>query len=336
MIIFNDRQKDSLKEFGILIPISDSKSRKAIEYLVNQAGLKKSREKWLVTGINEKITKEDLLRSHSEEYINNLYSDKLKNEIIRTYELVDKYGNYHRYDPDLATLPFSFLRENVLNKVAGTVQCLRTALKCGFCFYFGGGMHHAKFGYGEGFCLVNDIVIALRKLQYEGLIRTAWLIDVDAHKGDGTAYLLKDDTTIVNLSIHMAKGWPLDGDEYIDGKLNPSFVPSKIEIPVEKGADSFYNEKLKKGLEELRSYPVPEVALVVLGSDPFEEDELSSSQGLKLTLAQMKERDLLIYNFLKELGIPQAHLMAGGYGENSWKVYAQFLEYVLNDRHMDS
>ena len=86
---------------------------------------------------------------------------------------------------------------------------------------------------------------------------------------------------------------------------------------------------VKRLLERLSA--APDLAVVVCGADPYEKDELPSTTDLKLTLAQMKERDLLVYGFLKERKIPQAYLMAGGYGESSWKVYAQFLEWALSD-----
>lgn len=193
-------------------------------------------------------------------------------------------------------------------------------------------MHHAKLDYGEGFCVVNDLVISIRKLQAEKKIGTVWIIDVDAHKGDGTASLTKDDESIFTLSIHMAKSWPLDGQEFINGKPNPSFIPSDMDIPVEEGEDGLYVQKLREGLEKLKTFKKPDIALVVDGSDPFEEDELPSTKGLKLSLEQMKERDISVYNFLKSQNIPGAYVMAGGYGENSWKVYAQFLEHVLLER----
>jgi acetoin utilization deacetylase AcuC-like enzyme len=108
-------------------------------------------------------------------------------------------------------------------------------------------MHHAQKEHGAGFCMVNDLVIALRRLQSEGRIRTAWVIDVDAHKGDGTAAITAEDDSIATLSIHMARGWPLDQPEYdAAGRFNPSFVPSTIDIPIEPGR-SLYNQQLRMG-----------------------------------------------------------------------------------------
>jgi acetoin utilization deacetylase AcuC-like enzyme len=229
-------------------------------------------------------------------------------------------------------LPLTQLFDRILFKVAGTVQCCRIALENDFCFSFGGGMHHAKRDYGAGFCLLNDVVIAVRKLQSEKRIRTAWVIDLDAHKGDGTAALTQEDSSITTLSIHMAGGWPLDGPKYDnEGNLNPSFIPSDIDIPVGAGEDDLYVSKLEAGLRKLDNLAAPDLAIVLAGVDPSEKDELPSTAELKLSLTQLKERDLLVYNFLKIREIPRAYVTAGGYGKRSWEADWQFVEWALLD-----
>jgi acetoin utilization deacetylase AcuC-like enzyme len=332
MLICNKKIRYNYLEYGIEIPISNSKQIKTIEYLENQPNLKNHINKFIIKKLTEKITKKDLLRVHSKDYVKKLYSKDLEKELIRSYELIDENGNYNRYNPKKATRPLKKLFKNILIKVSGTYQCCLTALDKNFCFFFGGGMHHAKKNYGEGFCIVNDIVIAVRKLQAKNKIKNAWIIDVDAHKGDGTAQLTQNDKTIITLSIHMAKGWPLNKPKYNkNGVLNPSFIPSNIDIPISKGEEKKYLEKLKNGLIQLKKYPKPDITVVVLGSDPYEKDQLNSTKDLNLSLVQMKQRDLMIYNFLKNNKIPQAYLMAGGYGEYSWEVYAQFLKEILNE-----
>ena len=265
-------------------------------------------------------------------YIQKLYSNALEQEIVKTFELIDSHGQFFRYNPQNATLPLTDLFGRILDRVAGTWQCCMVALREGFCFYFGGGMHHAQKHYGNGFCIVNDIVIAVRRLQAENRIKTAWIIDVDAHKGDGTAALTADDDSITTLSIHMARGWPLDGERYDKkGNLHLSFIPSDIDIPIAPGEDHRYVNALRQGLDRLDTFPTPDIAVVVSGADPYEKDTLPSTSGLKLSLEQLKTRDIMVYNFLKERGIPRAYLMAGGYGEHAWEVYAQFLEWALLD-----
>jgi acetoin utilization deacetylase AcuC-like enzyme len=330
MIIYDKNLKEGLAEFGIEIPVHHSRAATTFEKLSSHKLLGPQINQWHIPKVNEVVTRKDLARVHSKGYVARLYSAKLEDEIIRTFELIDDKGRYYRYRPDKATLPLSQLFDRLLFKAAGTVQCCRVALEKGFCYNFGGGMHHAQRDYGAGFCLINDIVVALRKLQAENLIRTAWVIDLDAHKGDGTAVLTADDCSIKTLSIHMASGWPLDGEPYdLRGRLNPSFTPSDVDIPVAAGEDDLYVVKLKEGLEKLAGTESPDVAIVLAGSDPYEKDELPSTSQLRLSLAQLKERDILVYHFLKAKGIPRAYVTAGGYGEHAWEVDYQFIEWVL-------
>jgi acetoin utilization deacetylase AcuC-like enzyme len=333
MLLYDESQKLGLFEFGIEIPVLDSRATNAFAALKDHRNLGPKIDQWHIAAIDETITKADLLRAHSRAFVEKLFSPELEKEIIRTYELVNEQGAYHRYNPDNARLPLPKLFERILLEIAGTVQCCRIALKKGFCFAFNGGMHHAQHDFGAGFCLLNDIVIAIRKLQAENRIRSAWVIDLDAHKGDGTAALTQTDESIKTLSIHMAHGWPLDGKAYDSaGQRNPSFLPSDIDIPIAGGEDHLYVARLQEALRQMERLSRPDIAVVVCGADPYEKDELPSTGTLRLSLAQLDERDRLVYEFLKKRQIPQAYLMAGGYGQNSWQVYAQFMEWTLLDR----
>ena len=171
MIIFDERQKQSLAEFGIEIPVHDSRATLTFERLKSHSVLGPKISDWHIDEIREIVSKDDLLRVHSKKYVENLFSDNLEDEIIRTYELIDAQGQYYRYDPANASLPLIQLFDRVLLKVAATIQCCRVALEKGFCFSFGGGNHHAQRDYGAGFCLVNDIVIAVRKLRQKSRLK---------------------------------------------------------------------------------------------------------------------------------------------------------------------
>ncbi len=334
-ILYDPGLKSGLAEYGIGIPVSDAKTRRVFEYLVSHPALRAHVRKWHVKRIGSRVSRTDLLRVHSKEYVDKLFSDGLEGEIVRAYELLDENGKWYRYDPANARLPLRDLFENrTLPRVAGTYRCSRIALETGFCYFFGGGSHHAKRDYGEGFCVVNDIVVALRRLQAERRIRRAWVIDVDAHKGDGTACLTSGDGSITTLSIHMERGWPLDKperDKY--GMPEPSFTPSDIDIGIPEGGEDSYVRKLKDGLCAMERMSVPDLALVVDGADPYEKDELPSTASLRLSLDRLLERDTAIYEFLRDRHIPQAYVMAGGYGESSWMVYTQFLEAVLMESY---
>ncbi len=333
MILYDPGLPVALTDFGIQIPVRDSRAARTFQALADHPAIGPLKERWHLRRSPEKLTREDLLRVHSPSYVDRLFSDGLEAELIRTYELIDAEGSLHRYDPDAAALPLKRLLDRIIERASGTVQCCRQALAGGFCFYFSGGMHHAHRDFGKGFCPINDIVIAVRKLQAEGAVRTAWVIDVDAHKGDGTASLTAGDPSVATLSVHMAAGWPLD-EPVVDasGRKNPSFIPSDIDIPVASGEEDRYVPRLEKGLRELDRRPRPDLAVVVCGSDPYEHDELPSTAALRLTLGQLMERDRIIYEFLRNRSIPMAYLMSGGYGERSWEVYAQFLTWVVENR----
>lgn len=333
MMIYDPKTPASLHEFGIQIPISNSRTTRTFEALCRHHRIGPLIHQLHHAHITESLSKEDLRRAHAPAYIDKLYSDQLEQVIIATYELMDDKGRFNRYDPHHAKLPLTDLFNRILHKAAGTVQCARLALIHDFCFYFSGGMHHAHYDHGSGFCLINDLVIAARKLQAEKVIDRIWIIDVDAHKGDGTAAITHNDPTISTLSVHMATGWPLDGPATLNnGGLNPAFTPSDIDVPVESGEEDSYLERLELGLNQFARDTPADLAIVALGADPYEKDELPSAAKLKLSLAQLMRRDQLIYTFLKNQGIPAAFLMAGGYGDAVWEVFAQFLIWALEDR----
>jgi acetoin utilization deacetylase AcuC-like enzyme len=340
MILYNPLLSMSMLDFGILIPIRYDKQEMVYQGLKTGALKDADEALWRRTpkcfGV---ISREDLLRAHSRDYVERLYSADIDREIIRTYELVNPDGSYNRWDPAKAARPLKDLFNRALTAVGGTWECGAAALETGFAYFLGGGMHHAMKDRGEGFCLINDVVISLRRLQAEGRIRRAWVIDMDAHKGDGTAALTRGDDSILTLSIHMDKGWPLDAPEYDEkGVYNPSFTPSDIDIGIPEGEDSFYIPRLGEGILELEKIcPKPDMALVVGGSDPYEKDELASTAPLKLTKEMLLERDLMVYNFLEERRIPGAWITAGGYGAHSWEIYVNFLSRIMRKRlHLDA
>jgi acetoin utilization deacetylase AcuC-like enzyme len=331
MFLYDSKLRSNLSDYGIEIPIKYEKVEKTVEYIKKHPIVGEKFNRFFRDEITSVITKDDLLRVHSKEYVESLYSDNVDKEIIKSYELIDGNGKYNRYNPKKAIRPLKEMFHRELLISAGTYECCQKSLEKGFFFFLGGGSHHAKADYGEGFCIINDLVVAIKKLQAEKKINTAWIIDVDAHKGDGTSALTLGDDSIRTLSIHMKNGWPLNAPKYIDGKLNPSFIPSDIDINISEGEEKLYNIRLEKGLCGLASKGIPDIALVVLGADPYEEDELPSSSLINLSFEQIEERDLLIYQFLKSIKIPQAYVMAGGYGIECWKVYSRFLVHVLMD-----
>lgn len=324
-IFYNPKNDLILLDYGIEIPVAGDRALKVFE------SLKEKNPNLQTFDVSQipPITKDDLLRVHNADYVSRLYGSEaeLLNELMTCFELINADGTFNRYNPSIATKKLSDAFGVILKRVAMTYVSSKSALESGLSYNLGGGSHHAMSFGGRGFGLLNDIVITLRKLQAEGLIKTAWVVDVDAHKGDGTSELTQKDDSITTLSIHMKNGWPLDQGTPSD----PWFIPSNVEIGIGSDENRTYLARLKAGLEEMESrFPKPDLVLVVNGADPYEHDGLPSSGLLKLTKEEMLERDLMIYEFFSSRKIPQSYVMSGGYGDKSWEIYSQFLKCLIS------
>jgi len=350
MILYNPSMALNMSDFGISIPIKADKHKMVYDAL--KAGvLKDNPEALWLRGPESfaEITRDDLLRVHSPGYVERLFSPgEVDKEVIAAYELTAPNGDVKRWDQSKLARPLKDFFTKALLTAGGTYTCGLTALennsagRTGFAFFLGGGNHHAQRDYGNGFCLLNDVVISLRRLQAEGRIRTAWVVDTDAHKGDGTAALTWGDSSIRTLSIHMERGWPLNAPEFdpkavydpsVSADFNLSFTPNDIDIGIPETGEADYILRLAEGLSRLEEIlPKPDIALVVGGVDPYEKDELASTKPLQLTKETLFERDMLVYNFLRERHIPTAWTAAGGYGANSWEIYVNFLARVMPER----
>lgn len=329
--LYDEKNIINLKMFGIEIPTFKSRKTKTVEALLKDDQLTAKKDHWLKTENPYSITKEDLQRIHSEQYIFSLFSKFPDDCLIKAFELMNPDGSFNRYNPDNAEAPLSELLKQVLGTCAGTYYAARKALETGFCYSFGGGMHHGHIDFGHGFCPTNDIMITAARILAENKAKKIWIVDVDAHKGDGTAEIAQKFDNIKTLSIHMADGWPLDKPEYdSEGVFNPAYFKSDIDIPIKSGEENSYIPRLREGLIQLeKRYGKPDLTIVLLGVDPYEKDELPSTDLMKLTENQMLDRDKEIFHFLDSREIPSAYTMAGGYGHFSWEAHYNFLKWVL-------
>ncbi len=217
-MVFYDPDFDMrFPDYGIMIPVLRSRARMVVDHLTRSAdvsampgygriveGLAGAAE---LLGINLedlRIGRDDLERVHDRDYVARMHGDGaegaagLRNLLLLAYELLDAQGRPNRYEPEKAIFPLERLFGTVLGQVTGTYTACRLALEGGripgerepgFCFFLGGGMHHARYDQGAGFCLVNDSIIAAARLQAEKRAARIWILDVDAHKGDGSAEL---------------------------------------------------------------------------------------------------------------------------------------------------
>ncbi len=332
MVIYNAKAKVDFLRYGIQIPSLDSRKTNTLQALLDDPFLGSCAENWLIRDFPLFESRKDLERAHTPVYLDRLWGAEQEKVLMEAYELVDGLGNYNRYKPEEASAPLGGILEDVMHIVSGTYAAVLEALDKGFCYFLGGGMHHAHPAFTHGFCLLNDICIALLKAEHEGRLRKVWIVDMDAHRGDGTAEIMASHKEMTTLSIHMASGWPLDGPQFTEGVMNPGWFPGDVDIPVASGEEALYTIKLLDALEELSCEGLPDLAFVVAGVDPFEKDELPSSDPLNLTKEQMLERDQKVYRFLEGRNIPSAWVAAGGYGRASWEIHTQFLLWVLKHR----
>ena len=184
----------------------------------------------------------------------------------------------------------------------GTILAARMALEEGIGFNLGGGFHHAFPGHGEGFCAINDIAIAIRRVQRDGLIRRAMVVDCDVHHGNGTAAIFAADSSVYTLSIHQFNNYPSE---------KPL---SDMDIHLGDGAgDAEYLARLENGLSAAFSVSRPELVVYVAGADPYAEDQLG---GLCITLEGLAKRDRLVLEQAIGRKVPVAVVLAGGYAAN--------------------
>ena len=184
----------------------------------------------------------------------------------------------------------------------GTILAARLAMESGVGFNIGGGFHHAFPGHGEGFCAINDIAVSVRRLQRDGLIRRAMVVDCDVHHGNGTAAIFAGDASVFTLSIHQYNNYPSEKP------------PSSLDIHLADGiGDAEYLHRLGNGYRAAMTMFKPELVLYVAGADPYLEDQLG---GLSLTFDGLKERDRLVIWTALTHRIPVAIVLAGGYAQS--------------------
>lgn len=358
MILYDSSVIVNYRDYGIMLPIPPDRGKRILEYLDMENGGGKYNV-FDFTSANaflgregKAINRDDLERIHSKEYIGRLYGGGLDAALLNAFELVDKDGKPNRYETDRAIKPLPELFETITAQAGGTYLACLLALSGGdlkkrdFCYYLGGGMHHARHDAGSGFCLINDVAAAAFKVLAEKNLSLVWIIDMDAHKGDGTAELVhfarergelrkpgeETGKSILTLSVHMAKGWPLDRESIEAAeKGRAPLLPSDVDIGIEEGEEESYLKKLAKGIRELENLSgrKPDFALVVDGADPYEHDGLPSSGLMRLTLEQCFERDAYVYRYLQKNEIPSAWIQSGGYGERAWEPHAYFLRSVV-------
>jgi acetoin utilization deacetylase AcuC-like enzyme len=227
----------------------------------------------------------DVLLVHTEDYVTRLRAGALTARELRRLGLPWSKALVRR----------SFLA------VSGTIGAARSALEDGIGANLAGGTHHAFPDHGEGFCVLNDVAIAIRVLRRDHLVRRAAVVDLDVHQGNGTASIFSEDADVFTFSMHGAKNYPLFKQR------------SSLDVELPDGtADAEYLDALARNLPRVFEH-APEVVFYLGGADPFERDKLGR---LALTMKGLRERDEMVLGECKARGVPVATVMSGGYGED--------------------
>ncbi len=257
----------------------------------------------------------DLLLVHTK-----LWLDKLKRGTLSTREELELEVPYSKE-----------LVEAFWHVTGGSKVAAELALRNECCVHVGGGFHHAFADHGEGFCLINDVAVAIRCMQRDGHIARAMVLDCDVHQGNGTAAIfgtgdpepfpqaswatsllvpsraanVKTSVAcdVFTVSLHQESNYPY---------WKPA---SSIDVNLPDGTtDAEYLEWLDTALKGARERFEPELICYIAGADPYQYDELG---GLAMTIEGLKQRDLMVFNFARDHGFPIMTTLAGGYAQNA-------------------
>lgn len=261
---------------------------------------------------------QDILLVHKPEYV-----QKLKTGTLSQREEMEMEVPYSRDLADAFWLA-----------AGGSILAARQSLTDKVCISIGGGFHHAFPDHGEGFCMIHDVAVAIRRLQRDDLIRTAMTVDCDVHQGNGTAAIFAGTRTASSL-LPSASSSTLQHPEGTSrgGKMRQAHAgdvftvslhqhnnyplwkpPSSIDIDLPDGTgDDDYIAWLDNALSSgLRQFE-PDLICYIAGADPYREDQLG---GLNLTIEGLKRRDDLVFQVARARGIPVMVTFAGGYAQN--------------------
>ena len=209
----------------------------------------------------------------------------------------------------------------------GSILAARHALHEKVAFNIGGGFHHAFPDHGEGFCMINDVAVAIRRMQRDDKIHTAMTVDCDVHHGNGTAAIFAG-TRVPSDPLPSRSASTLGGGQLRNAHAGDVFTislhqhdnypmwkpPSSIDVDLPDGiGDDDYlawlDNALSSGLRQLE----PDLLCYIAGADPYEEDQLG---GLALTIAGLRKRDELVFHVARAREIPVMVTYAGGYAQS--------------------
>jgi len=255
-------------------------------------------------------TDEDLLLVHTKDYIASFRRDPRK--VLEYFEIKPKGLHLE----DIMLFPYinhQFLKP-IRHVVGGTMQAGMGALERGVAVNLDGGYHHASSDNGGGFCIYNDIAVAIRYLQKNGLVEKVLIVDLDVHQGDGNSRIFSEDSNVFVFSMHADNIFPLKKS------------PSDLDVGLESSTgDERYLALLMEHLPAVLDDFKPDVVFYLAGADVYKGDMLG---GLDLTEDGILRRDVFVALQAMEKGIPLAITLAGGYFKECPEVQAKSIEEI--------
>jgi acetoin utilization deacetylase AcuC-like enzyme len=224
--------------------------------------------------------------------------------LVHTPDYVDRFttGALTRDEERRLGFPWSAaLVERSYRAAGGTLEAAVCALDDGIAMNLAGGTHHAFPSHGEGFCVFNDVAVAVRALQRDGRISRAAIVDLDVHQGNGTNEVFAGDDRVFTFSMHGRKNYPF---HKVPGSLD-------VELDDHTGDDE-YLELLADALPRVLHRARPDLVVYLAGADPYIGDRLGR---LALTFGGLARRDTFVLNQCREVGLPVVVTIAGGYAE---------------------
>ncbi len=254
---------------------------------------------------SDRLRRADLLRVHDADYVDRFSSGRLTEVEIRRLGFP--------WSPELV--------ERSYRTGGGTIAAARAALIHGVAMNLAGGTHHAFPDHGEGFCVFNDVAIAVRALLDEGTIARAAVIDLDVHQGNGTHAVFAGDSRVFTFSMHGERNYPYRttplGDTASESDAGARYglrVPGTRDVDLPAGTgDEEYLATLHHELPEVLAAAAADLVVYLAGADPHEGDRLGK---LRLTFDGLARRDAFVLESCRDIGTPVAITIAGGYGRD--------------------
>lgn len=303
-LVYSPRYNSDLSALGINIPFALDRGQRVLDELAakNSAAVPYCRPK--------PLTKSDLLLVHDKKYLDSL-------KIPATWAAIFGLRKAPELNGDTKRAIRKLLAEIRL-KCGGTLHAARHALKYGLAANLGAGYHHAFADHGDGYCSINDVAIAIRKLKAEGLCKKVMIVDVDLHQGNGNAAIFRDDPDVYTFSIHAEEVYPQKKEK------------SSLDVSITDDERHLYQEKLEAGVNQALAEFTPDLVFFVQGSDPYVKDTAVGFRYLRLNLEQLKKRDNFVIDTCIKRGLPLALVFAGGYGPEVWRVHYNAVQHMLD------